>query len=356
MAQKKKSSKKRNQTKSPKKNNRSTQTSTARTASTKKKIATGGVLKQSLQSGLKIVLIFTAVFGPLLLIAAIVNRKPEKSTDKTQTAIVRTTDSSQQTNENPEYNFTSPYAKSSESISFYPAEYTKDKTGLYNLTCPVIDVAKLLDQNQYGELDDFLRTLDSTTGVQIAVLTVDSLDGNSIEEFSIRHAEKWKLGQKGVDNGALLVASMEEHALRIETGYGTETVLTDAKCSRIINNILVPKFQGGKYGDGIVEAVKNMAGIITSDESLISFGELKDAEEPNIFFIALILILPTVFIIFLIILISNIFNKSNISSSSGSYHSGGSSRSSYSRSSYSGGSSFGGGGGSFGGGGASGHW
>ena len=227
--------------------------------------------------------------------------------------------------------------------------YTKDKNGLYDLTGPVIDAANLLNAAQYNQLDSFLRNLDDTTGVQIAVLTVPSLGGVAIEEYSIRHAEKWQLGQKGVDNGALLVASMEEHALRIETGYGTEAALTDAKCSQIIRNVLVPKFRDGKYGEGIIEAVNNMAGIITEDESLVSKSVLSESssssdDDSEILYIILGAII--LFIIFAAI-VGNIGGGSSYSG--GSYHSSGHSYSG-------GGHSYSGGGGHFGGGGASGHW
>ena len=227
--------------------------------------------------------------------------------------------------------------------------YTIDRNGLYDLTGPVIDVANLLSPAQYVQLDSFLRNLNETTGVQIAVLTVPSLGGVAIEEFSIRHAEKWQLGQKGVDNGALLVASMEEHALRIETGYGTEAALTDAKCSQIIRNVLVPKFRDGKYGESIIEAVNNMAGIITEDESLVSKSVLSESssssdDDSEILYIILGAII--LFIIFAAI-VGNIGGGSSYSG--GSYHSSGHSYSG-------GGHSFSGGGGHFGGGGASGHW
>ena len=231
--------------------------------------------------------------------------------------------------------------------------YTKDRNGLYDFAGFVLDAANLLTTAQYNELTAFLNNLDDTTGVQIAVLTVPSLNGVALEEFSIRHAEKWQLGQKGVDNGALLVASMEEHALRIETGYGTEGALTDAKCSRIIRNILVPQFRDGKYGEGIIEAVKNMAGIITEDESLVSKSVLSESSsssstdsEDNILYIILAAII-------IIIIIGGIF--SSIGSGGGGSYSGGSYHSS-GRSYSGGGHSFSGGGGHFGGGGSSGHW
>ena len=232
--------------------------------------------------------------------------------------------------------------------------YTKDRNGLYDFAGFVLDAANLLTTAQYNELTAFLNNLDDTTGVQIAVLTVPSLNGVALEEFSIRHAEKWQLGQKGVDNGALLVASMEEHALRIETGYGTEGALTDAKCSRIIRNILVPQFRDGKYGEGIIEAVKNMAGIITEDESLVSKSVLSESsssssssdDDYDTFYIILGAI-----ILFIILggILSNIGSSGGSSYSGGSYHSSGHSYSG-------GGHSYSGGGGHFGGGGSSGHW
>ena len=129
--------------------------------------------------------------------------------------------------------------------------YTKDRNGLYDFAGFVLDAANLLTTAQYNELTAFLNNLDDTTGVQIAVLTVPSLNGVALEEFSIRHAEKWQLGQKGVDNGALLVASMEEHALRIDQEgvpvralalafILVQNVLEDVAQSDIVAAILVP--------------------------------------------------------------------------------------------------------------------
>ena len=242
------------------------------------------------------------------------------------------------------------YHSSSHYTATSKPQYTKDKNGLYNLSGPVIDAANLLSMSQYNQLESFLLNLDDTTGVQIAVLTVPSLNGVALEEYSIRHAEKWQLGQKGVDNGALLLASMEEHALRIETGYGTEGTLTDAKCAQIIRNVLVPNFRDGKYGEGIIEAVNNMAGIITSDESLVSKSVLTESSSSSSdsgFMDVCYIILA---IIIIIIFLGLVFGGSG----SGSYSGGHSSSSG--RSYSSGGHSFSGGGGHFGGGGASGHW
>lgn len=255
------------------------------------------------------------------------------------------------------------------SVASSSSKFSAGSDGLYELTGPVVDAAGLLDETQYKDLDAFLRDLDSTTGVQIAVLTVPSLNGATVEEFSIRHAEKWKLGQKGVDNGALLVAAMEEHKLRIETGYGTEATLTDAKCSRIINNILAPKFKRGDYGDGIVQAVKTMASIITEDESL-TYGE--DSKESGklespiylwgavsllFWIICKFLILPivSVFLNVIDLIFGTRLCDSLEDSAFGSFVSGVSSFGGTGGFS-GGGGGFSGGGGGFGGGGASGGW
>ena len=143
---------------------------------------------------------------------------------------------------------------------------------------------------------------------------------------------------------------MEEHALRIETGYGTEGALTDAKCAQIIRNVLVPNFRDGKYGEGIIEAVNNMAGIITADESLISKSVLTESSSSysdSTFMDVCYVILA---IIIIIIFLALVFGGSGSGSYSGGHSSSGG------RSYSSGGHSFSGGGGHFGGGGSSGHW
>lgn len=234
-----------------------------------------------------------------------------------------------------------------------PQSYSKDSKGLYILTGPVMDTARVLSESEYAQLNSFLMNLSSTSGAQIAVLTVNSLNGRSIEEYSLKHAEKWQLGQKGVDNGALLTVAMAEHEVRIETGYGTEGTLTDAKCSRIIRNVIVPKFQAGKYGEGIILAVENMAGIITSDESLVSSSVRSNSSSeslplPVIIFIGLFCCL------YIYAIVHAILHAKKGGSTTGGVHYTPSSF--HSHSSFGGGGGFHGGGGGFGGGGASGHW
>ena len=245
--------------------------------------------------------------------------------------------------------------------SSYHRTYAKDKNGVYELSGPVMDTASVLSESEYNELDSYLRNLDKNTGVQIAVLTVSSLDGEDINTYSMKHAEAWKLGQKGVDNGALLTVAMAEHDVRIETGYGTEGTLTDAKCAQIIRNVIVPAFKNGDYGKGIISGVENMAGIITKDDSLVTIKENGQLEESNGTSDAASGIIFVLFFIFfiLIIVISSIqralhpFSHRGMWINTGSHndtHFGGFGGGG------GGGGGFSGGGGGFGGGGASGHW
>lgn len=150
-------------------------------------------------------------------------------------------------------------------------DFARDKKGLYEWTGYfVIDAAHILSDEEDTNLKKFLLDLNDETSVQIVVLTVPSLEGRSPHEFTVAHFDKWGVGDKEKDNGAILMVAMEEHEMFIVTGQGTEAVLTDALCSRILREILVPAFREGRYGQGIDETVQTMAAIITSDESLVA--------------------------------------------------------------------------------------
>jgi uncharacterized protein len=90
---------------------------------------------------------------------------------------------------------------------------------------------------------------------QIAVLTIPSLEGESLEEFSHRVATTWKLGQKGTDNGVLLLVAIGERKVRIEVGYGLEGVLTDIRSAQIIRNEIVPRFRAGDMPGGVTAGI-----------------------------------------------------------------------------------------------------
>jgi len=119
----------------------------------------------------------------------------------------------------------------------------------------VNDYAGLIPADRAQALESRLATFEQETGHQIAVLTIPSLDGDPLEDFSIRVAESWKIGQKGFDNGAILLIAQKDRKLRIEVGYGLEGVLPDAIANRIIGEVIVPRFRENDYAGGIEAGV-----------------------------------------------------------------------------------------------------
>jgi uncharacterized protein len=144
---------------------------------------------------------------------------------------------------------------------------------------PVNDEAGIISTNQERELTSYLQGVNDQTGVQMAVLTVRSLEGESLESYSMQVAEAWKLGQKGKDNGALLIVALNEHKIRIEVGYGLEDKLTDIKCGLITRTVITPYFKNGRYGDGIRAGINNMVGIATDNQQIVSESVLQPKEE-----------------------------------------------------------------------------
>ena len=123
------------------------------------------------------------------------------------------------------------------------------------LTGRVNDTANLIPQEQRQRIEAQLAQFEKQTGDQVAVLTLDSLDGEPIEEYAHKVAQTWGLGQKGKDNGALLLVSKSDRKMRIEVGYGLEPVLTDLQTSIIQNQVIIPYFKKGDFGGGIEAGV-----------------------------------------------------------------------------------------------------
>jgi uncharacterized protein len=118
----------------------------------------------------------------------------------------------------------------------------------------VNDQAHLLSSREASDLEQRLAEYENSTGHQFALLTIDSLDGDALESFSIRVVESWKLGKKRKDDGLLLLVVKNDRKVRIEVGYGLEGTLTDALTSRVVRNILAPAFKQGSYAAGIDRA------------------------------------------------------------------------------------------------------
>lgn len=228
-----------------------------------------------------------------------------------------------------------------------------------SLTAPVVDNANIVSYQTEQRLNNLLYSLSSQTGMQVAVLTIPSLQGEDLESYSMRVADNWKLGSKEKNTGVLLLVALKERAVRIEVGYGLEDVLTDMKCGLIIRNVIVPYFRDGNYDGGIEKAVENIVGLLTNDETLVtkSVAEGTDASSAGYGGFIFFLLFVIVMILLMstktgrkILLLWGIVSSSNNRRGGGGYHGGGFGGSS------GGFGGFHGGGGGFGGGGASGHW
>lgn len=135
------------------------------------------------------------------------------------------------------------------------------------LTARVNDYARILSGATEQQLESILATLEREESTQLAVLTITSLEGENLEEFSLKVAEGWRLGQKGRDNGALLLIAKNERKLRIEVGYGLEGSLTDLTSGRIIREIITPQFQSGNFDQGVIDGVRAMIGAVHGEFS-----------------------------------------------------------------------------------------
>jgi uncharacterized protein len=119
------------------------------------------------------------------------------------------------------------------------------------LTGRVNDTANLIPADQRQRIEAQLAQFEKQTGDQVAVLTVDSLDGEAIEDYANKVGRAWALGQKGKDNGVLLLVSKGDRKMRIEVGYGLEPVLTDLQTKVIQDQVIIPYFKKGDFGGGI---------------------------------------------------------------------------------------------------------
>lgn len=118
----------------------------------------------------------------------------------------------------------------------------------------VYDLAGVLENNQISDLETKLRYYNDSTSTQIAIVLIPSLDGYEIADYSNQLARKWMIGQKGKNNGLLVLAAINDRKVRIEVGYGLEPVITDAISKRIITEFIKPNFKEGKYYEGLDQA------------------------------------------------------------------------------------------------------
>ncbi|SAL83835.1 lipoprotein [Caballeronia choica] len=133
------------------------------------------------------------------------------------------------------------------------------------LTARVTDETATLTAEQRASLEQTLQNFEAKNGSQISVLIVPTTQPESIEQYSMRVVEQWKLGRVRVDDGALLIVAKNDRALRIEVGYGLEGALNDAISSRIINEVIVPRFKQDDFYGGLTAGVSSMMNVINGE-------------------------------------------------------------------------------------------
>jgi uncharacterized protein len=125
-------------------------------------------------------------------------------------------------------------------------------------TARVNDYAGLLKNDERGRLERRLADGEGATGAQVVMAIFASLEGESLEDFSVRLAERWRVGQKGLDNGVILLVFVRDRKLRLEVGYGLEPLIPDAVAAGIVRDVIAPRFREGRYAAGLESAVEEI--------------------------------------------------------------------------------------------------
>jgi len=232
------------------------------------------------------------------------------------------------------------------------------------LTGRIVDEAGLLNASQRNEITSRLAALEAKTTDQVVVVTLRSLSGHSIEDYGVQLGRHWQVGQKGKNNGIILLVAPNERKVRIEVGYGLEGTLPDAVASLIIQNSILPRFKANDMPGGIRRGVEDIIQVLTGDAEEWKRRALarSPSREPSWGLVIMLTLFGGIFALIFLQMMRDlgvamgIIPKKRkgiwrtldyVTSSSGSsgYSSGSSSSGGFS-----------GGGGSFGGGGSSGSW
>jgi uncharacterized protein len=189
-------------------------------------------------------------------------------------------------------------------LSFIPfSVYAQDPLSIPEYSARVIDETNTLSDSEKKEFTYLLYDLEQEKGSQVALLIVETTKPETIEEYSLRVVEKWKLGRKDIDDGALLIIAKSDRKLRIEIGKGLEGVLPDVLCKRIIREQISPSFKSGNFAEGIRNGLGSITKIIRGEPlpepkktSFLKSGDFK----------GFIFLLPGIFIFIFLYTISSL--------------------------------------------------
>lgn len=204
------------------------------------------------------------------------------------------------------------------------------------------DLAGVIPQAQVAGIEERLGAIEQRTGHQVIAVFFPSLEGEPLEDFTIRCAERWKVGRKGIDDGAIFFAFVRDHRMRLEVGYGLEEKVPDAVAHRLLDESVKPEFARGDYAGGVVTLAGGLESVFRG-EPLPQVARRDRSNPPSVGLIFLVIA-----VLLLRVLLGG--GRRYRGGGFGGWYGGG-----FSGGGFSGGG-FSAGGGSFGGGGASGSW
>lgn len=140
----------------------------------------------------------------------------------------------------------------------------------------VSDFANVFTAEQRAELDNRIKAVKEKNGSELAVVALQSLQGGQVEDFAVKLFEQWGVGEKGKDNGALLLAAIEDRKVKIEVGYGLEGDLPDAACGRVLDQFVIPRFKDGDYAGGLAAGADALLRVMGGESIEAVAGEQDD--------------------------------------------------------------------------------
>lgn len=155
----------------------------------------------------------------------------------------------------------------------------------------VSDFAGIISATDVPAMESQLKTLREATGIEIAVVTVNSLDGDVVETYAVKLFQEWGIGNKDIDNGLLVIVAPNEREARIEVGYGLEGTVTDIQANNIVQLVMLPNFRAENYSKGIKDSVDVLVGIINKTVDPSIYSEPKKGSDSNINFEIIIFLL-----------------------------------------------------------------
>jgi uncharacterized protein len=137
----------------------------------------------------------------------------------------------------------------------------------------IYDGARLLQESDKVKLTKLFAILQNKTSAQVGIVTVESTQPEPIESYAVELFQRWGIGQKGKNNGVLLLVARDDKSLRIEVGYGLEGAIPDILCKNIISNIIVPRFKAADYSGGILKGATAIVSLIAKEYNVAITGE-----------------------------------------------------------------------------------